>query len=217
MFGAVDHTEAISSRLTLLQVRSEERRGESALSIGEESFLSYRFDSVDAIEGEAEETVVFLVIDELSRNGFRELNSLTADGCLADFDKVCVDVPGRGGAVTVRDSPGVAGLGFGGFGFGRVVDVVSSSLGSRLQGGEDPAIWNQYWRRLLGACHDLDGCIGTYRSDEPVSKSKFRVCPPMVTGVKYCESYSVGIAATVPSLLAAACLISSGIGFPYLA
>jgi len=140
VFGVVDFTEAISAWLTLLQVRSEERRGESALSIGEEGLLRLRLDGVNTIEGKAEETVVGLVIDELSRNSFGELNSLAADGCLADFDKVRVDVPGGGGAITVRDRPGVAGLDFGRFGFGRVVDDVSSLLGTGLLGGEDPTM-----------------------------------------------------------------------------
>ncbi len=52
----------------------------------------------------------------------------------------------------------------------------------------------------------------THRSDEPVSKSKFKVTPlvPMVTGQRYSESYCSGLAVTVPSLAAAAALTSAG-------
>lgn len=138
VFGVVDFTEAISAWLPLLQVRCEERSGESVDSIGEERLLRLRPDGVDIIKGKAEETVVGLVIDELTRNSFGELNSLAADGCLADFDNVRVDIPRGGRAITVPDRPGVAGLGFGRFGFGRVVDIMSSPLGSGLLGGEDP-------------------------------------------------------------------------------
>ena len=50
----------------------------------------------------------------------------------------------------------------------------------------------------------------TYKSEEPVSKSRLRVCPPMLTGVRYSESYCSGVVVTVPSLAAAALMTSSG-------
>ena len=56
-----------------------------------------------------------------------------------------------------------------------------------------------------------------HKSDEPVSKSKFKTCPPMLTGHRYSESYDSGLAVTVPSLLAAAALTSGGAVAPYLA
>ena len=46
--------------------------------------------------------------------------------------------------------------------------------------------------------------------------SKFTVCPPIVTGVKYCESFPVGEADTTPSLAAAAATTSSGAVLPNL-
>ena len=57
----------------------------------------------------------------------------------------------------------------------------------------------------------------TYRSDEPVSKSRLSVCPPIVTGQRYSESYWVGFAATVPSLFAAAAVMLAGASLPNLA
>lgn len=56
----------------------------------------------------------------------------------------------------------------------------------------------------------------THRSEEPVSKSKFKVCPPISTGHRYSESYSSGEAETVPSLLAAATSTSTGAFLLYL-
>ena len=90
------------------------------------------------------------------------------------------------------------------------------SLSGRLLGGEDPPDRISTVDIVEHILYCTRRC-NTYRSDEPVSKSKSNVCPPILTGVKYSESYWVGVVTTVPSLPAAAFLIMSGIGFPNLA
>ncbi len=57
----------------------------------------------------------------------------------------------------------------------------------------------------------------TYKSDDPVSKSKFNCVEPMVTGHRYSASYCSGLAVTVPSLFAAAAAMTAGTALPYLA
>ena len=55
----------------------------------------------------------------------------------------------------------------------------------------------------------------THRSAEPVSKSKFKVVPPMVTGVRYSSSLAVGVLVATP-LAAAAALTLDGTTAPNL-
>lgn len=54
----------------------------------------------------------------------------------------------------------------------------------------------------------------TYRSAEPVSKSRFMTVPPTFTGVKYSASFSSGVVTTLPLL--AASMICCGTVAPYL-
>jgi len=140
VFGGIDAAEGVGSWLALFQVGGEERGGEGAFGVGEEGLLGGGLDGVDAVEGKAEETVVGDISYELGGDGLGKLYSLTADGCLPDFDKVGVDVTGGSGAVAVPDGPGVAGQGFGSFGFRRVIDDMTIGLGGGLFGGEDPSI-----------------------------------------------------------------------------
>ena len=136
----VDLAEAVGTRLAFFQVGGEQGGGEGALGVGEEGLLGCGLDSVDVVEGEAEEAVVGDVADELCGDGLGELDGLAADACLADFDKVGVDVAGGGGAVAVADGPGVAGQGLGGLGFLRVIDDMTIGLRGGLLGREDPSV-----------------------------------------------------------------------------
>ncbi len=140
VLGVVDHAEAVGSGLALLQVRSEEGKGKGALGIGEKSLLWCRFDGVNTVKGQAKETVVGRVTDELRRDGLGELDGLATNSCLANLDNVRVDVTGGGRAIAVSDRPSVARLEFGGCRFTWVVDDVSIPLSSRLLGGENPTI-----------------------------------------------------------------------------
>ena len=95
-------------------------------------------DGVDGGEGEAEETVGF-ILGEFRGDGFGEFDGLAGDGCAAYVDGVAVDVTAGGAAVAVTDGPCLAGEDFGGGGLGGVVDVVVGLLICRKFGREDPA------------------------------------------------------------------------------
>lgn len=55
----------------------------------------------------------------------------------------------------------------------------------------------------------------TQRSEEPVSTCRFKVCPPMVTGVRYSLSFDVGVMISSPELLAVTSSCT-GVALPYL-
>ena len=139
VLGGVDAAEGVGSWLALFQVGGKERGGEGTLGVGKEGLLGCWLDGVDVIEGKAKETVVSDVSYELGGDGLGELDSLTADGRLANLDKVGVDVPRGGGAVAVFDGPSVAGQGFGSLGFFGVIDDMTIGLRGGLFGGEDPS------------------------------------------------------------------------------
>lgn len=87
---------------------------------------------------------------------------------------------------------------------------MAGTLRRRQFRGEDPSI--PYISLLRGSRPSPQCRRQTYRSAEPVSKSRFNVWPPMVTGQRYSESYCSGVAVTLPS--AAAALISGGQATP---
>ena len=88
---------------------------------------------------------------------------------------------------------------------------MASSLAFWLFAGKDPAA-----NRLDNAQKDGIGNLITYRSEDPVSKSNCNVSPPITTGQRYSESYSVGDATTVPSAVEAASATSAGMVLPNL-
>jgi hypothetical protein len=100
----------------------------------------------------------------------------------ADDDLVGVDVAAGARAVLVADIPGCSGDLLAGC--GRVVPGVTAALAGGSLGGEYPAVM------LLAGRIQGGGIIQfTYRSELPVSKSRFRVWAPTVTGQRYSESY----------------------------
>ena len=124
-------------------------------------------DGVDGGEGEAEEAVGF-VLGEFGGNGLGEFDGLAGYGCAAYVDGVAVDVAAGGTAVAVADGPGFAGEGFGGGGFGGGVDgVVGLFVGGEF-GRKDPA-------GVMLAVGRGSRVWDTNRSEDPVSKSKFKV------------------------------------------
>jgi len=114
-------------------------------------------------------------------------DGLAGDGCGADRDGVGVDIARGRGLVAVGDGPCGAGEELGGFGFGGGIVGMARAQRSREFGAEYPAVERPLARKVLGM-HHIGMKINTYRSAEPVSKSRFRVCPPMVTGVRYSSS-----------------------------
>jgi len=76
--------------------------------------------------------------------------------------------------------------------------------------GENPAV------ELLAVFNLSRECAqSTYRSAEPVSKSRFKVVPPIDTGVRYSSSLLEGVLVATP-LAAAAAWTCDGTVAPYL-
>lgn len=193
----------------MLQGDGEDRGVELRLDGVEECGLGLRLDGVDGAEGQAEKTVVVLVVDELLADLGGGFDSLAGGLDTADGDGIFVDITASGALVTVLDLPGgasnlgavVAGL----------VNAVASLLGSGQLRREDPTT-------DVSVPTHFDGwqcmCI-TYRSAEPVSKSRFIVVPPTLTGVRYSSSSFSGVVTAEP--LSAAALTLAGTEAPYLA
>ena len=97
-----------------------------------------RGDSVDGGEGEAEETVGF-ILSEFGGDGFGKLDGLACNGCTAYVNGVGVDVTAGGAPIAVANRPGFTGELFGGGGIGWVVDVMVGLFICGEFGGEDPA------------------------------------------------------------------------------
>lgn len=160
---------------------------------------------VDRAKGQTQETVVVAVLHELLADLLGGFDGLAVRGDAAHGDGVFVDVAAGAAAVAVGDLPGVA-VHLGGVAGGLVDGVAGLLLGGEL-GREDPA--------GVVSGHDLLSDRGdTYRSAEPVSKSRFMTVPPTFTGVKYSASFFSGVVTTLPLL--AASMICCGTVAPYL-
>lgn len=206
VLGLVDEAEVIGAGLVVLQGDSKQRLIELALDSVKEGLLRLGLDGVDGAESQTEQTIVVLVLHELLADLLGSLNGLTGGLDATNNDSVLVDFTAGRALVTVGDGPGstrqfgaVAGL----------VDGMASLLGSRQLSREDPALTkiSMHWYKLSTG-------ISTYRSAEPVSKSRFRVVPPTLTGVRYSTSLSSGVVVAEP--LSAAALTPVGIVAPYL-
>lgn len=174
----------------VLQVGSEDGRVQRGLGVVEEGQLLRRADGVERAEGQAQEAVDGRVRGEAGGDGGGHLDSLGRDGQAADGDLVLVDGAAGGGAVAVGDGPGGArqlagGAAAGGVVAGLAVDLWGTNTCQHVivvsTGLVDKA------ERLLGCLTSLEGVrvLKTHRSEEPVSKSRFRVCAgvPIDTGV----------------------------------
>lgn len=192
----------------MLQGDGEQRRVELRLDGVKESGLRLGLDGVDRAEGQAQQTVVVLVIDELLADLRGSLDGLAGGLDAADGNSVLVDITASRALITVLDLPGGAGN-LGAVAAG-LVDGVASLLGSGQLRGEDPT------NGLSDADHfDRRSLMGrTYRSAEPVSKSRFIVVPPTLTGVRYSSSPFSGVVTAEP--LSAAALMLAGTEAPYL-
>lgn len=178
VLGGVDETEVVGTGSVVLEVHREERLGKRRLDGVKESLLGSGGDSVDRAESETKETVSVLVLAELRRDGSGSLNGLGGGSDTSNGDLVSVDLASRAGTVTVADLPCVTALDLG------VIDLVvvmASKLRRGLEGGEDPAV-----SRLIKCPSQCEAC--SYRSADPVSKSRLTVVVPMVTGLRYAES-----------------------------
>jgi hypothetical protein len=122
----------------VLQSDCEERGVELRLDGVEECGLGLRLDGVDGAEGQAEKTVVVLVVDELLADLGGSFDSLAGGLDTADCDGVSVDITASRALVTVLDLPGGASN-LGAVATG-LVDAVASLLGSGQFRREDPTI-----------------------------------------------------------------------------
>lgn len=181
----------------MLQGDSEERGVKLRLDGVKECGLGLGLDGVDGAEGQAKQTVVVLVVDELLANLGGSFDGLAGGFDAANGDGVSVYISASGALVTVLDLPGGAGN-LGAVAAG-LVDAVASLLRSGQFRREDPTI-------VMLDAGNLNGgpfmCM-TYRSAEPVSKSRFRVVPPTLTGVRYSSSSFSGVVMAEPLSAAA--------------
>ena len=193
----------------MLQRDGEERGVELRLDGVKESGLGLGLDGVDRAESQAKQTVVVLIVDELLADLGCSLDGLASSLDAADYDSVLEDITASGTLVAVLDLPSSTGN-LGAIAAG-LVDAVASLLGRGQLGREDPTI-----DRMSDACHiDRRAYMReTYRSAEPVSKSRFRVVPPTLTGVRYSTSLFSGVVVAEP--LSAAALTLAGTDAPYL-
>lgn len=135
------------------------------------------------VKGQAEQTVVVDILLELGAHPLGELNRLTRERGLSDGDGVGEDNTAGAALIAIGDTPGGPCEPFAGLGLGRVIQRMTVALTGWGFGRENPAV--PVSSRVSGLAPRDE----TYRSDEPVSKSKVSCWPPTVIGVKYCESY----------------------------
>lgn len=171
----------------MLQGNSEQRRVQLRLDSVEEGSLRLGLDSVDGAESKTKQTVVVLVVDELLADLGGSLNRLGGGRDTTNDDGVLVDVTASRALVAVLDGPGVASQ-LGSIA-ARLVEAVARGLGGRQLRGENPAsfVCKNFDIANVSIADD-DSNSRTYRSADPVSKSKFKVVPPTLTGVRYSSS-----------------------------
>ena len=182
VFGIVDEAEIKGSRRAFLQVDGEQGRRQTGQDVGEEGFLRGWLDRVELVKGQAEQTVVVDILLELGAHPLGELNRLTRERGLSNGDGVGVDDTAGAALIAIGDAPGGPWKPFARRGLGRVIQRMTVALTGWGLGRENPAM-------PVSRVSGLARTEGTYRSDEPVSKSKVSCWPPTVMGVKYCESY----------------------------
>lgn len=207
ILGLVNEAEVIRTGLVVFQGDCEKRLVKLALDGVEESLLCLGLHGVDRAESQAQQTIVVLILHKLLANLLGSLNGLARGLDTADNDSVFVDITTSRALVTVGNGPGSTGK------FGAVVGLVDSVSGLFRGGklaGENPTIINV----SMNNKEDRSAVLRTYRSAEPVSKSKFRVVPPTLTGVRYSVSLSSGVVVAEP--LSAAALTLAGMLAPYL-
>ena len=134
----VNVAEVVGARFAFEEVGGEDGGVEEGFGVGEEGLLLVGGDGVDGGEGEAEETVGF-VLGEFRGDGFGEFDGLAGYGCAAYVDGVAVDVTAGGAAVAVADGPCFAGEDFGSGRISGVIDVVVGLFICWKFGREDPA------------------------------------------------------------------------------
>ena len=100
-----------------------------------------RVDRVDAGPGQTEQSVIPIILQEAAAEFACELDSLTRHDDIANLDTICINIPRRRRAVTVRDVP-CAGRVLGCAALRGVVDGVRLSvlLRAREFGGPNPQV-----------------------------------------------------------------------------
>lgn len=155
VLGAVDEAEVIGAGSVVLQAGGEDGLVKAGLDGVEEGGLGLGLDGVDGAEGEAEQTVVVLVLHELRADLLSGLHGLAGSLDTADGDGVLEDVAAGGAAVAVADRPAVAGHGRGVAG---LVDGVTSLVGLGQLGREDPQVGRAGVKvQVHGCATDVDG------------------------------------------------------------
>lgn len=138
--GRVDEAEVVRAGGIVVQVGAEDGVVKGVQGVGPEGGLGLGGDSVQGVEAQTQETVNGGLGGERAGHGLGGLNGLRGHSDATDGDGVGVDDTAGGGAVTVRDVPGVARQELGSGGVTRVVGVLAVDLGAGGEGGEDPEI-----------------------------------------------------------------------------
>lgn len=133
----VNEAKVVGARGVVLQCNSKQGRVQLVLDSVKEGSLRFRLDGIDGAESQTKQTVVVLVVDELLADLGGSLNRLGGGPDTTNDYKVLVDVTASRALVTVGDGPFVASQ-LGGV-TARLVEAVTSRLGSGQLRGEDPA------------------------------------------------------------------------------
>lgn len=138
--GGVDEAEVVRAGGIVVQVGAEDGLVKGVQGVGPEGGLGLRGDGVQTVETETQETVDGRLGRERGGDGLGGLDGLGGHSDTTNGDGVGVDDAAGGGAVTVRDVPGVARQQLGS---GRVigaVGILAVDLGAGGEGREDPEI-----------------------------------------------------------------------------
>lgn len=130
----------VSKRETILSGRPGLYATSTAWKNIPEGRLGLGRDGVQAVEAETQEAVHLRLGSEGAGDGLGGLDGLRGHGDTTDGDRVGVDDTAGGGAVTVRDVPGVPAEELGGGGVIRVVRVLAVDVGAGSEGREDPQV-----------------------------------------------------------------------------
>lgn len=138
--SGVDEAEVVRARGVVVQVGGEDGLVKGVQGVGPEGGLGLGGDRVQAVEAETQETVDGRLGGEGAGDGLSGLDGLGGHSDATDGDGVGVDDTAGGGAVTVRDVPGVPGEKLGSGGVIGVVGVLAVDLRAGSERREDPEV-----------------------------------------------------------------------------
>ena len=105
----IDVTKIVASWCTLLQVGCEERGVEASFDVAEECLLGLRLHCIDRIESQTEQAIIAGVLLELSTDCLGQFDGLARCRCGANTHSVGVNIAACCAAITIGDTPSVAG------------------------------------------------------------------------------------------------------------